>query len=103
MADWPYTTATWARLRTEALAREPLCAVCLRKGRAVPATQVDHVIPINQGGDPFPPLAGLECLCAGCHSRKTKRGDSGRYADPHALAVDPETGMPRNTEHWWHK
>jgi 5-methylcytosine-specific restriction protein A len=28
-------------------------------------------VPINKGGEPFPPLDGLTSLCHSCHSRKT--------------------------------
>lgn len=57
------------------LAREPLCRICRRQGRIAAAMQVDHVHPIDEGGDPYDPT-NLQSLCDSCHSRKT-RADHG--------------------------
>lgn len=103
MAAWPYSTAAWQRLRQAKLAEEPLCRLCLEGGRLVPAEHVDHVTPINQGGDPLPPLAGLDALCASCHSRKTYHVDTRKAAIPSGPRVDPATGLPAEGGHWWHK
>lgn len=37
--------ARWRRLRERFLSEHPLCAECLKQGRAVPATDVDHIRP----------------------------------------------------------
>ena len=94
MASWPYSTATWARLRRLKLSESPLCERC--KPRIVPAEHVDHRIPISAGGDPFPSLSGLAALCASCHSRKT-REDEGRCRPP----IDPDTGRRVGDTGWW--
>ena len=94
MAQWPYSTSTWQRLRDLKLREEPLCEHCLPLGKVTPATDVDHVQAISAGGDPFPPLSGLAALCHSCHSRKT------RGTKP---VVDPQTGMPMSGEHWWRR
>lgn len=83
MPGYPYTTARWRRLRASALQLNPLCQDCRAMGLTVMADAVDHVHPISQGGDPFPPLEGLRCLCTPCHSAKTARG--------------PEAGAARTT------
>ncbi len=62
----------WQRLRRWFLMRHPLCEHCERKGRATPATEVDHVVPIRAGG-PRLDQANLQALCKSCHSRKTVR------------------------------
>ncbi|KJV40895.1 HNH endonuclease [Brevundimonas sp. KM4] len=54
MADWPYTTARWQRLRKAKLSEAPLCETCERRGRKVVAEHVDHVVAIKQGGPAFP-------------------------------------------------
>lgn len=71
MASWPYNTSKWARLREAKLAETPLCEICARRGEIEGAVAVDHFTPINQGGDPFPALAGLLSLCINCHNEKT--------------------------------
>ena len=74
MADFPYNTARWQRLRRQHLAMYPLCEACDQAGRLTPANTVDHRVPISAGGAPFPPHDGLASLCPSCHSIKTARG-----------------------------
>lgn len=50
MADWPYNTAAWQRLRRLKLSETPLCETCARRGRHVIAEHVDHVVSIAGGG-----------------------------------------------------
>jgi 5-methylcytosine-specific restriction protein A len=90
---WPYTTQTWRRLRRQKLAETPMCEHC--RPRIVPATQVDHIVPISEGGPPFPNLDGLRSLCASCHSRVTARWQRG------SREIDPETGKRVGGEDWW--
>ncbi len=71
MADWPYNTATWRRLRLAKLAHDPLCFACQLRGQVVLARAVDHIKSVKSGGDPFPSLAGLMSLCDRCHNEKT--------------------------------
>lgn len=74
MANWPYNTARWQRLREAHLALSPLCIGCEAIGRFVLANTVDHVIPISEGGPAFPAHDGLNSYCASCHGAKTARG-----------------------------
>lgn len=67
----PYKTVTWQRLRLLHLHAEPLCRDC-----GLPATQVDHVVPVAQGGAFFDD-ANLASQCSSCHSRKTASRDGG--------------------------
>lgn len=99
MADWPYSTSTWAALRRAKLQETPLCEVCSRIGRIVPASHVDHRVAITAGGPAFPTLDGLASLCPWCHSTKTnahdrpdRRGGAGLYRGCGAdgLPLDPE-------------
>lgn len=75
MAEWPYSTATWKRLRLAKLSANPLCYACELRGRIIQAVAVDHVKAIKAGGDPFPPLEGLMGLCERCHNEKTNAVD----------------------------
>lgn len=86
MAEWPYNTQRWQRLRKAKLARQPLCEDCRACGIVTPANVADHINPVRLGGPAFPPIDGLRSLCASCHGAKTARG-------PEAGAV--QTTRPR--------
>ena len=60
-----YNSKRWAMTRKVALHTQPLCPC----GEI--ATDVDHIIPIEQGGDTWA-RANLQGLCAQCHGRKTR-------------------------------
>lgn len=68
--------ATWQRLRKMVLNANPLCRSCQRDGMATPATEVDHIVPINRGGERLD-RKNLQALCKSCHSKKTVREDGG--------------------------
>lgn len=61
--------AGWRRLREVILNAEPLCRHCLARGIPVPAAEVDHIVPLRDGGDNS--RENLQPLCALCHDRKT--------------------------------
>jgi len=65
-----YHTRTWQIIRRAVLEQEPLCRSCKEMGRFVPATVVDHIVPIRQGGDKMS-MDNLQPLCASCHERKS--------------------------------
>lgn len=103
MADWPYNTTTWQRLRRLKLASQPLCEGCAEMGIVKPANTVDHCTPVNQGGDPFPSLDELASYCVSCHSAKTARGvEAGavRTSKPRK-GCNPD-GSPIDPSHPWH-
>lgn len=65
----------WMRIRARALRTNPLCTICAAAGRVVGATEVDHRIPLHQGGTDDD--ANLQGLCHDCHADKTAR-DGGK-------------------------
>jgi 5-methylcytosine-specific restriction endonuclease McrA len=75
MAEWPYNTAQWRKLRLAKLAADPTCYACNLRGQIKTASAVDHVKAIKAGGEPFPSLSGLMSLCARCHNEKTSAVD----------------------------
>lgn len=75
MADWPYNTSAWRKLRLSKLGADPLCYACKLRGTITPAVAVDHVKAIKAGGAAFPPLSGLMSLCERCHNEKTNAVD----------------------------
>lgn len=98
MAEWPYSTTRWQKLRRSKLSTSPLCEPCEMRGEVTPALHVDHMVAINAGGDPFPPLEGLMSMCPRCHSEKTnavdRPGGSGVRFKGHAL-----DGLPIDPSH----
>jgi 5-methylcytosine-specific restriction enzyme A len=62
-----YNSKRWRVLRRWYAFHHPHCATC-----GTLATDIDHITPIANGGDPWNP-AGLQALCAPCHGRKTRR------------------------------
>lgn len=64
--------AAWRKVRTIALERDAhLCQQCLKQGRYVAATTVDHIIAKAHGGSDE--LSNLKSLCNVCHKAKTAR------------------------------
>jgi 5-methylcytosine-specific restriction protein A len=66
------------------LFNHPLCVECKRHGRITIAEEVDHIVPLSEGG--VDDESNLQSLCAppprgrGCHARKSalERGDRPR-------------------------
>ena len=65
----------WNKARKRFLEKNPLCAECLKAGRYVKATDVDHIVPHR--GDPklFWDEGNWQALCHRCHSVKTRNED----------------------------
>ena len=72
--------ANWRKLRKMVLARDPLCkdpiGVHMKHDEVVASNEVDHIIPLSQGG--INEMDNLRGLCRSCHSRKTAVED-GRW------------------------
>lgn len=103
MANWPYNTARWQRLRALHLHRQPLCQWCESVGTIRSANTVDHRIPISAGGPAFPSHDGLASYCAGCHSAKTARGiEAGKRRTTKPRKGCNPDGSPLDPNHPWH-
>jgi len=60
----------WEKLRKRILIRDSyLCLPCLRSGRTIPATQVDHIVAKAHGGTDDE--SNLQSICEPCHRAKT--------------------------------
>lgn len=65
------------RIRREHFQRHPLCVHCDRKGIVRAATELDHVIALENGGIDSPdPFVNRQGLCADCHAKKTERDNA---------------------------
>src|SRR5262245_30437381 len=100
MAEWPYTTQRWQRLRRHKLRAHPLCEACFQVGRIESAVAVDHRTPIKRGGDPFPALEQLASLCESCHNAKTRAEQIGEDWLRKGCDV---VGYPLDPNHPWYR
>ncbi|QQN74828.1 HNH endonuclease signature motif containing protein [Croceicoccus sp. YJ47] len=103
MADWPYNTANWQKLRKAHLSIEPFCKGCAAMGKPyVIANTVDHVVPISDGGLAFPGHDGLTSYCPACHSAKTARGsEAGAIRSIKPRKGCDADGNPLDASHPW--
>jgi 5-methylcytosine-specific restriction protein A len=67
--------SAWQKARKRFLFSHPLCVECLKEGRYVKATDVDHIIPHRGDQALFWDESNWQALCHRCHSRKTRRQD----------------------------
>jgi 5-methylcytosine-specific restriction endonuclease McrA len=63
-----YNSKRWKLTRRAVLLDQPICADC---DQAL-AVDVDHIVPLEQGGDPWA-RSNLAGLCRSCHGSKTRR------------------------------
>ncbi len=77
----------WQKRRESILNREPLCRPCKQAGRIASATEIDHIIPLAQGGTDQ--ADNLQPICHACHEAKTRTERRGVHAV--ATPVTPVT------------
>jgi 5-methylcytosine-specific restriction protein A len=58
-------------IRRRHLSANPLCVLCLALGKLSPATDLDHIIALVNGGTNAD--SNYQCLCKACHQDKTAR------------------------------
>lgn len=63
--------AAWQKARKAYLEAHPLCVECLKHGRYVRATDVDHIIAHLGDQKLFWDRNNWQALCHSCHSKKT--------------------------------
>lgn len=63
------------RIRAQHFSAHPLCVMCQAKGRVRIATQLDHIVALENGGKDFDQDEGQnrQGLCDDCHKDKTAR------------------------------
>jgi 5-methylcytosine-specific restriction endonuclease McrA len=65
-----YKTRMWARRRLQVLSRDPICADGRVCGHNRLSTEVDHIVPLDQGGERYA-MSNLRGTCSDCHQAKT--------------------------------
>ena len=70
-----FKLVAWQRLRAQVLREQPFCVVCLRHGRRMVATDVDHIVPHRGNAALFWDRNNLQSLDKACHAIKTTRGE----------------------------
>lgn len=65
-----YSNARWQKLRDRKLKHDPLCEHCL-PDVVTPATEVDHIIPVEVDWSRRLDWNNLQSLCHSCHMKKT--------------------------------
>lgn len=70
------TSGKWRALRQAKLSSDPFCADCAKEGVLTAATDVHHVVPVDEGANPERmaalayDAANLVSLCHACHVRR---------------------------------
>ena len=67
--------SAWQKFRKRFLAEHPLCEECMKKGRYVKATDIDHIKAHRGDQSLFWDQGNMMALCHSCHSKKTARED----------------------------
>lgn len=66
-----YNSTLWRKMRKQYLMEHPLCEICLKKGKIVPAVDIHHMKSFIEGGEINNNLLydekNLKALCKECH------------------------------------
>jgi len=65
-----YNSRKWRKARKAYLDANPLCVNCQAIDVVCVANVVDHIVPINKGGEKFDE-SNFQSLCSSCHNRKS--------------------------------
>ena len=76
-----YDSDTWKSMRRRLLSEQPLCVSCVLTDKFIPATELDHIIPLRIDFNKRLEYSNIQGLCSSCHLRKTQRERTGEYID----------------------
>ena len=62
-----HNTTRWRKLRKRKLAKAPLCELCLMVGRVMAASEVHHLLKVDDFPDEVMNIFYLQSLCSTCH------------------------------------
>jgi len=66
-----YQSKEWSQLRSYILSQNPLCVKCKEENIIMPATEIDHIIPLKIAPQLRLDVNNLSSLCKPHHSQKT--------------------------------
>ena len=89
-----YNSHSWRKRRLAQLSAEPLCRMCLARGRTVAATVADHIEPHRGDVAKFDGL--LQSLCRPCHG-----GAKAELEQSGTLRGCDVNGQPLDPNHHW--
>lgn len=90
-----YNTAAWRARKSAQKAIQPLCELCLARGKVVPMWAADHHPPHD--GDWYAFMHGpVRSLCESCHNGEAQRQQKGSTLG----GVDAD-GRPTSPDHPW--
>ena len=67
-----YNSTRWRNYTKAYKKKHPLCIHCLDKGKTTQVDVLDHITPINKGGDKWN-SSNLQSLCHRCHNSKSAK------------------------------
>lgn len=71
-----YNSWPWRKAAKRYKDKNPICVECEREGIVTPVKVVDHIIPINKGGDKLNE-SNFQSLCEVCHNKKSAKEKGG--------------------------
>lgn len=72
-----HNTTSYRKIRAWKLTQFPLCELCLMSGRVTPATEVHHILTVEDYPEETENLMYLQSLCAECHDQVRAKGVEG--------------------------
>ena len=76
------TKEPYLSMRLFFLRMHPLCRPCAANGFTVAATEIDHLVPVQQAPDRFLDRSNWQPICRPCHARKTATETRRRFMTP---------------------
>lgn len=91
-----YHKTAWRRIREQALHRDHfLCQECLRKKKIVPATEVHHILPLEDYPELGLELSNLTSLCWYCHEATKHKKQEKQISGVRILAIKDGSEIDR--------
>ena len=73
-----YGSGRWQKVREKQIKQQPLCEMCMEKGKTKQADVVDHIVPVRVDWNKRFVMSNLQSLCYKCHAKKTQE-DKRKY------------------------
>jgi 5-methylcytosine-specific restriction protein A len=90
-----YDLQAWRRCSRAYLRAHPLCVLCKAEGKIRIATQVDHIVTLKNGGDPWS-WENIQPLCVRHYVTKTLITEQDKLPKG-------GNGTPLDPQRWWNR